>query len=134
MRIRDLLLKTNFEEVSHKIILHYGIENIKNLKKTYEKLKNSNTDIRNSSMTIIIQAFKEINEEPVPISSFTEDDSDLYFDVSAYSYNDDTVYSISTVDKDEFLNYNISKETLNKFSYSSIMAHCLWEITSYSYE
>lgn len=33
MKIRDLLLKTNFEEVSQKIILYYGMDNIKNLKK-----------------------------------------------------------------------------------------------------
>lgn len=87
-------------------------------------------------MTIIIQVFKEINEESLQISSFTENDSDLdlYFDVSAYSYDNDTVFSISTVDKYEFLDYNISEDTLNNFSYASIMAHCLWEITSYSYE
>lgn len=86
-------------------------------------------------MSIIINAYSsDDDEEPRWHDVFDENDSSLYFDVSAIKDNEDILYSISAADKLKFLEYSICDETLARFSGAAILAHCLWEITSYSFE
>jgi len=136
MKIKDILLSTDFEEVAHHITLHYGSEHIEKFRVLYDRLKNSdNKSSYNENFSIMINAFRTNEEDESEfVESFSEDDTSLYFDVSAVNNDDNFLYSIVSIDKSEFSEYDISPDTLKNFSYSAILAHCLWEITFFSFE
>lgn len=131
MKIKDILSSTSFEEVAGHISLHYGNGHIEKFRTLYEKLRNQ--DSRKTSgerFSIIIRAFRDERLQ----ETFDENDTSLYFDVSAVTDDDDFLYSIAGVDKSEFPEYNVAPETLKLFSYPAVIAHCLWEITCFSFE
>ncbi|MDE6679548.1 MAG: hypothetical protein K2K02_10970 [Ruminococcus sp.] len=138
MKIKDILKSTNFEEVARHITLHYGNKHIEKFCMLYDRLKNSdNKNQYIENFSIIIRAFRNNEQdEPEFAKSFDENDTSLYFDVSALNDNDDNdfLYSIVSIDKSEFPEYNVCPETLKLFSYPAILAHCLWEITFFSFE
>lgn len=135
MKIKDILQNTSFEEVASHITLHYGNGYIEDYRRLYERLKNSVSHSANEDFSIIIRAFKENdNGDSEYTEIFDENDTSLYFDVSAVTDNDDFLYSIIGIDKSEFPEYNVLPETLQHFSYSSILAHCLYEITFFSFD
>lgn len=55
-------------------------------------------------------------------------------DVSAYELSSKTIYSIASSPYADFLNYTIDEETLRRYSFPTILAHCFYEITSYGFE
>jgi len=65
---------------------------------------------------------------------FDENDSTIDFDVSAYELSSKTIYSIASSPYADFLNYTIDEETLRRYSFPTILAHCFYEITSYGFE
>lgn len=136
MKIKDLLCNTSFDEVARQIELHYGNKHTEKFRELYNRLKNSDSQYQyNENFSIIIQAFRENdNGESEYTESFDENDTSLYFDVSAINDNDDFLYSIIGTDKYEFTEYDISPETLKLFSPPAILAHCLWEITFLSFD
>ncbi len=135
MKVKELLKTTEFNDVAEHIKLHYGDEHISEFNKLYSRLKNSNECIECEKMSVIINAYSfDSDDEPKWTDVFDENDSSLHFDVSAIKENEDILYSISAVDKLKFLEYSICDETLALFSGAAILAHCLWEITSYSFE
>ena len=48
--------------------------------------------------------------------------------------NEEGLYSIASSSFEEYLQCSIKKSTLEKFLYESILAHTLWELTSYGFE
>ncbi len=136
MKIKDILSGTDFEEVARHITLHYGNRHIEKFHELYDRLKNTDNNCPDSeNFSIIINAFRTNEEdEPEFVESFNEDDTELYFDVSGISDKDNFLYSIVSIDKSEFPEYNVSPDTLEHFSYPAILAHCLWEITFFSFE
>ncbi|MDE5620958.1 MAG: hypothetical protein K2I80_10685 [Ruminococcus sp.] len=131
MKIKDILSVTDFEEVARQIELHYGNKHTEKFRELYDRLKNSDNRCScNENFSIIIKVFSETQQEEYELTeSFDENDTSLYFDVSAINDNDDFLYSIAGIDKYEFPEYDISPKTLKLFSPSAILAHCLWEIT-----
>ncbi|MCM1507113.1 MAG: hypothetical protein NC177_08275 [Ruminococcus flavefaciens] len=129
MKIKDILSCTDFEEVARHIELHYGNKHTEKFRKLYDRLKNTDSPC-SEDFSILIRAFRDEELQ----ESFDENDTSLYFDVSAISNKDDFLYSIVGTEKAELPEYSISPETLNLFSYSAIIAHCLWEITFFSFE
>jgi len=83
---------------------------------------------------IYLTAYEEnvTEDEPVAVLSFDENNTELQFDVSAYD-RAETVYSIASINKSAFLCCEVDEDTLCHFTYASILAHCFWEITSYSF-
>lgn len=136
MKIKDILSVTDFEEVARHIELHYGNKHTEKFRELYNRLKNSDSQYSCSeNFSIIIQAFRENdNGESKYTESSDENDTSLCFDVSAVNDNDDFLYSIAGIDKFEFPEYSISQDTLKSFSYPAILAHCLWEITFFSFD
>ncbi len=137
MKIKDILSVTDFEEVARQIELHYGNKHTGKFRELYDRLKNSdNQCLCSENFSIIIQVFRENQQGEYEFTeSFDENDTSLYFDVSAVNDNDDFLYSIVGIDKfSEFPEYNVSPETLKFFSPPAILAHCLWEITYFSFE
>lgn len=136
MKIKDILQSTDFTEVARQIELHYGNKHTEKFRELYDRLKNSDNQCScNENFSIIIRVFRENEQdEPEFTESFDENDTSLYFDVSALNDNDDFLYSIISIDKSEFPEYDISPETLKLLSPSAILAHCLWEITFFSFE
>ncbi len=135
MRIIDLIKICTYESIETKIILHYGTKDLACYKKLYNKLKlmKINT-VPKEDLYIYITAFKETNDEDIKVLVFNEDDTSLYFDVSAFDMTNNDVYSISASCYSNFLHYNIDEKTLHNFKPESILAHCLWEITYYEFE
>ncbi|MGN0614972.1 DUF6557 family protein [Ruminococcus flavefaciens] len=136
MKIRELLKITDFNDIANQLKKHYDDIDIEKIHSLYLKLKNNSDFVQceNYSITINAYSVKNDNEDPILLTDFDENDNSLFFDVSAIKESENNVYSISTVNKIEFLNYEISQSTLMRFSNAAILAHCLWEITCYSYD
>lgn len=136
MKIRELLKITDFNDIANQLKKHYDDIDIEKIHSLYLKLKNNSDFVQceNYSITINAYSVKNDNEDPILLTDFDENDNSLFFDVSAIKGSENNVYSISTVNKIEFLNYEISQSTLIRFSNAAILAHCLWEITCYSYD
>jgi len=135
MKIIHLLSSCIYEKIEEKIKIHYGTKEIDRYKKLYYYLKNMQVNsTSNEILCIYISAYKEDEDEDIKIDDFMEDDTSLYYDVSAYEKNDDKVYSIAATKYSDFLQYEIDEKTLRKFSFETILAHCFWEITCYGFE
>ena len=136
MKIRELLKITDFNDIANQLKKHYDDIDIEKIHSLYLKLKNNSDFVQceNYSITINAYSVKNDNEDPILLTDFDENDNTLFFDVSAIKGNEDIVYSISAVNKIEFLDYDVSQSTLMNFSNAAILAHCLWEITCYSYD
>ncbi len=136
MKIREMLKNTDFNDVLNQMQKHYDDVDTEKIHDLYLKLKENSNLIKCENYSITINAYnvKNDNEAPILLTDFDENDTSLFFDVSAIKENEDIVYSISTVNKIEFLDYDVSQSTLMNFSNAAILAHCLWEITSYSYD
>lgn len=115
------------EKVSH----FYGNKHTKEIGNLYTELKTLKPQKCSNILTIEINAYKEVNDQFIYVENFDENDDNLIFDVSAYSTADTETYSIETADKIDFLSYIISSETQRKYSKALILAHCLWDITSF---
>lgn len=134
MKIVDLLLSCDVNDVLDKISLHYGNTELTKYKKLYfELLEKQTTDCEYETM-IHINAFEEGDEDDVLLEIFDENDNKIFFDVSAFVEGENDVYSISSSNYSDFLGYSIDEETLNKYSEENILAHCLYEITAYSFD
>lgn len=134
MFIYEIVLNTEFESVFRILKRNYGIENGYEYENLYSCLKDMNpTSI--GLLTIYINAYRQSDEDSIFIEDFDENDTSLYFDVSAYkTEEDDCVYSIASLSYSDFLGCKIDKDTLKKMSPSAIIAHSLYEITTYSFD
>lgn len=133
MIIYDLIIAVPLSDVLEKVSHFYGDEHINDISNLFVKLKNSKPKKCKNILTIEINAFKEVKNQFVYVDNFDENDNNLIFDVVAYSATDTEIYSIESANKIDFLSYIISFDTQKKYSKASILAHCLWDITSFSY-
>ena len=133
MRIYDLIHKCTFNEVQEKLKLHYLNEDITPYRKLYTDLLNR-CEPANKQDDTFIYITASYPESDTCTENFDDNDSSLSFDVSAYVKNDDTVYSIASMKYAKFLECFIDECTLERYSPANILAHCLWEITSYGFE
>ena len=133
MIIYDLLMTVPLNDVLEKVSYFYGNEHTKEIGNLYTELKTLKPQKCSNILTIEINAFKEVNDKFIYVDNFDENDDNMIFDVSAYSTTDNEIYSIESADKTDFLSYIISSETQRKYSKASILAHCLWDITSFLY-
>ena len=129
----DLIIMVSLNDVLEKVSHFYGNEHTDDIGNLYIELRNLKPQKCKNILTIEINAFKEVNDQFVYVDNFDENDDNLIFDVVAYSANDTEIYSIESADKIDFLSYIISFDTQRKYSKASILAHCLWDITSFSY-
>lgn len=133
MIIYDLLISVPLNDVLEKVSRFYGSKHTNEIGELYTKLKNLKPQKCKNILTIEINAFKEVNDQFIYVNNFDENDDNLIFDVVAYSAADTEIYSIESADKTDFLSYMISSDTQRKYSKASILAHCLWDITSFLY-
>ena len=134
MNIRELLQITKDREILDAIRLYYGDEDSIQYKKLIDRLRRMKFKKSKENLTVFIKVYKEIeNEEIFLAEGVGQPDNELIFDVSAYD-GKDIVYSIASISFNDFLNLYVDSETMDKLPYSHILAHCLYEITSYSFE
>lgn len=128
--VREIVLQTDFESVAKEIKIHYGDEQMKELKHVYSKLSNMPCKSNTNNMVIFIRVLKENEQgnEDIVIQNFDNNDNTLMFDVCGEDDKYDGLYSIASSEYDELLGYYIEQSTVEKFSYSQIIAHILWEI------
>ncbi len=135
MIIADLIKMCSFEQVNKKILLHYGDkDNCKFQQLFYELKRKAQLPIKEENLAIIIKAFQETEDDSIHINTFDEDDATLYFDVSGFVEGEEMLYSIASSHYEDFLAFTIHKETTEKFSPETILAHALYEITAYGFE
>lgn len=133
MKIIDILKICDYRKIKEKIKLHYGNENLCEYEKLYNELICRKTDSADDcGMYISIKAYHK--ETDMEAENFSENDTSLWFDVSGFIKGNDEIYSIASSGYSEFLLYDISEETLEKFSYETILAHCFYEVTFYGFE
>lgn len=134
MSIKELLLTTKDKEILDAISLHYGEEEFIQYKKLIDKLRCMKIKKSKDNLTVFIKVYKEIDDEEIFLAGdFDMMDNELIFDVSAYDEKEE-VYSIAGISFNDFLNLYVDEETMNRLPSSHILAHCLYEITSYSFE
>lgn len=136
MRIMDLLKLCSYENVERKIVLYYGDNELEEYRKLYQDLKNRIVKKhlrKNLYICITVRQTNDDGTDPA-IDLFDENDTSIYFDVSGLEIGNEMLYSIASSSYEEFLQYLIEENTLEKFSYETILAHALWEITSYGFE
>ncbi len=134
MRILDLIRLCEYDTVEAKIKHHYGNDNLNEYKSLYRLLKDIQIDnYVCEDFFICIHAYKEIEEDYYKLDDFDEDDISLCFDVSGYTLSENDYYSISSSSYSEFVKYKVDDYTMNLFSFPSILAHCLREITFYGF-
>ena len=134
MKMKELFSQTDVEEVLTHIKLHYEEASLEDFRCLYKTLSEMSPKENTNDMTIIINAFIVCDEDDIWVEDFNDGDDSLYYDVSAFSKNEDIVYSIVSSDYASFLGYYVDDSILSKLSAPSILAHCLWEITAYSFE
>ncbi|MCR5541873.1 MAG: hypothetical protein K6F71_13785 [Ruminococcus sp.] len=135
MTIYDILKQTPFTEISEKIQKFYGNKDIDKFAELYNKLLSITSDHTDKKFTVYISAFRiSDSDEDEYIEHFDENDTSLHYDVRGNYDDQDQVYSIAACDYSDFLQYNIDANTLKNYSYSTILAHCFWEITAYGFD
>lgn len=138
MTILDLISKCQFQDVENKIKIHYNYENSEMIKMSRLYLDLSNMPIEkiiNEEWYLCIAACRvEEDGTDYVVDVFDEDDADLCYDVSAYHKGEEMLYSIASSSHEVFLQYIIDEDTLKKYTPETILAHALWELTSYGYE
>ena len=131
LKMKDLFLQTQFEEVANQLQLHYENAPIKRFEQLFNAmLKMKPTD--NIHKQIEIRAVEEIEEEPRIIDVFDEHNTELFFDVDVTEQNNDEAYSIIGLNYSDYLGCEIEEHTREKFSNAAIIAHSLWELTSFN--
>lgn len=128
--VRYINLHTDYESVAKEIKIHYGNEHMEKLKHVYTKLRNIPFKSNSNNMVLFIRVLKENEQskEDVVIQDFDTNDNTLMFDVCGEDDQYDGLYSIASSEHEELLGYFVDSTTLEKFSYSQIIAHILWEI------
>lgn len=136
MTISNLLKLCSYQDVEKELKLHYSYVDTKKFSKLYLHLtKMSVKKPINKNLYLCITARRIQNDGIDPaVDVFDEGDKDIYFDVSGFEKGTEILYSVSSLSYEEFLQYSIDEETLEKFTPESILAHALWEITSYGFE
>jgi hypothetical protein len=136
MKIIDILRLCPYDKIEKKLILHYGNKSFGEYEKLYHKLISMEINkLSCGELYIYITAYQENEEDSFSVNDFCEDDTSLYYDVSAYGdFDSNITYSIAALCYSDFLQYSIDTETLKHFSIETILAHCFWEITSYKFE
>lgn len=134
MRMFDLIKVCSFDQIANKLVLHYNPTNIDKFKKLYNKLEKMELN-GESNFYVYISAIKASDTDDVYITNFDEDDTTLYYDVSGYyASSNSTIYSIASSSFSDFISFQIDEDTLSKYSYESILAHCFYEITYYGFD
>lgn len=133
MIIYDLVITVPLNDVLERVSHFYGSKYTNDISNLFVELQNLKPQKCKNILTIEINAFKEVNDQFIYVDNFDENDNNLIFDVVAHSAADTEIYSIESANKIDFLSYMISLETQRKYSKASILAHCLWDITSFSY-
>lgn len=135
MTIADLIRTCDFDLVQKKITLHYGDKDIEKFRKLYTELKlKCSSPQKAETLTIIIEAWRETEDDSVYVEDFHEDDATLYYDVSVFVEGEEMLYSIASSPYEDFLSYSIDKRTAEKFSPETIPAHALYEVTAFGFE
>ena len=134
MKIKELFSQTDAEEVLTHIKFHYKEAFLEDFRCLYKTLSEMSPKENANDMIIIINAFIVGDEDDIWVKDFNECDNSLYYDVSAISKNEDIVYSIVSLDYASFLGYYVDDSILSKLSAPSILAHCMWELTAYSFK
>ena len=137
MTVKDIITNTSFDDVMKVIDIHYGLAEEEKQRLLYDKLKTMELSPDVGGVTLYINAFMDDGNEDaedICLTEFDEYDTNLYFDVSVFEEGDEYAYSISATPFRELLGYEISEETRGKLTDASILAHVLWEATSYSYK
>lgn len=131
MNITEIMKRTTFDEISSKLQMFYGSGEPEKYHKLYDILDMISPNSDGQKLCIYITAYREEpSGEVISVDIFDKDDTSLFYDVSAYD-SSDNVYSIASSEYSDFLQYDIDDETIKKYSYSIILAHCFFELMSY---
>lgn len=136
MTVFNLIKLCPYQDVEKELKLYYNDVDTKGFRRLYLQLsKMTITKPINKEMYLCITARRMQDDgKDFAVDVFDEKDRDIYFDVSGFEKGIEVLYSISSLSYEEFLQYSLDEDTLEKFAPESILAHVLWEITSYGFE
>lgn len=135
MTISELIKLCSYQDVEKELKSHYLDVDTKEFRELYltlERMTIKRTANKELFLCITARRIQDDGKDPA-VDTFDEYDKDIYFDVSGYEKENEVLYSLSALSYEEFLQYSVDEDTLQKFSYESILAHALWEVTSYGF-
>ena len=136
MTILNLFNLCSYQDVERELLTHYSDVDTDNFRRLYlnlNKMKIKKVIDKELYICITVRRIQDDGLDLV-LDEFDEFDKDIYFDVSGFEKGNDILYSISSLSYEEFLQYKIDEKTLERFSPEAILAHTLWEITSFGFE
>lgn len=136
MTVFNLLKMCSYQDIEKELMLHYSNVDTEEFRKLYfwlNEMTIKRTINKKLYLCITVRKIQDDGTDPA-VDVYDENDKDIYFDVSGYEKGNEILHSIVSLSYEEFLQYYIDKDTLEKFTPESILAHALWEITSFGFE
>ena len=129
MTVKDIILKTDFEDVFAEYKKHYEEAHKTKVMDIFQKLNEIHPSPNGCRMVLFIRAIQE-NEsgDDVVTDDFDCDDKDVFFDVYGKADDYEGLYSIASSAYKDLLGYYVSEETVTRFSFPQIAAHILWAL------
>lgn len=136
MTVLNLFKQCSYQDVEKELKSHYSDVDTEEFRRLYlylSKMTIKNLSNKKLYLCITVRKMQDDGKDAV-VDVFDKSDKDIYFDVSGFEKGMEALYSISSLSYEEFLQYSIDDHTLKKFAPESILAHALWEITSFGFE
>lgn len=127
--IENIIKETKFEIVYQDYAKHYDVKYKYTIKKVYDELKSSISNVYRNTPIIYITAYIDNGKDKViQVCEFDFDNADLCFDISVKIVGDNDIYSLCGMEYSDLLGCYIDEDTLSKYTASQIIALILWEI------
>jgi len=144
MKLKELLLTTEWKDIEESLVKNYA--DASKCIDCHEKVFSSLPSLTPAPTELRI-CIKEVFDKDFDDEPHTEvfgKDGTLNKELSDFKYmnekpdsdyaNSEVEYAIEFVDWEEWLNMEIDKYTVQKYSNPDIVAHCLWEMTFFGYD
>lgn len=131
MTVSELICNADFNLAWDIIEKEYYAEdeNKINIKETYK------------SFLLLLTKLEVKENKPYKILSLIEYFDDLeedvemkIWDISMFSHEDDTIYSLSFIDWGEVMGYDVCKKSLNDYGAAAVTAHLLYELSYFGFD
>lgn len=134
--VKALIQHVDFKDVYRSLRYHYAdvpAESKDDYKHVYQAIKES-PELDMPGMELVITTGGRFIGEDNSVGCQSEEDLEGWYDVSSTNDSDPGVsYAVDFMPWDQVANMIVSKDTLEHYPVTDIIAHILWEVTFYGF-